>query len=120
MNIEEVMETYQKLKTKMETRVWTDVLAEGDVKLLEDVNVMADNLISQVYIFIDLFHQYIDLIQSAAMFTPQYGQPKVNDANVYPTQTPPKDSALGDHRSRAERRAREKKKTPFDVIQGQK
>ena len=76
------METYQKLKTKMETRVWTDVLAEEDVKLLEDVNVMADNLISQVYVFIDLFHQYIDLIQSAAMFTPQYGQPKINGANV--------------------------------------
>lgn len=113
------METYQKLKTKMETRVWTDVLAEEDVKLLEDVNVMADNLISQVYIFIDLFHQYIDLIQSAAMFTPQYGQPKVNDANVYPTQT----SATAGPTpapNRADRRAKEKKKTPFDVVQGQK
>jgi hypothetical protein len=104
----------------METKVWEDKLEEEDIKLLEDVRVMSDNLISQVYIFIDLFHQYIDLVQSAAMFTPQYGQPKENNANVSPTQTPPKDSALGDHRSRAERRAREKKKTPFDVIQGQK
>lgn len=110
------METYQKLKTKMETRVWTDVLAEEDVKLLEDVNVMADNLISQVYIFIDLFHQYIDLIQSAAMFTPQYGQPKINDANVYPTQTSATASPTHDE-NRAARRA---KKAPLNVVKGTK
>jgi hypothetical protein len=98
----------------METKVWEDKLEKEDIKLLEDVRVMSDNLISQVYIFIDLFHQYIDLVQSAAMFTPQYGQPKENDANVYPTQTAAP--------NRAERRAQEKprKKTPFDVVQGQK
>jgi deoxyadenosine/deoxycytidine kinase len=98
----------------LEKSIWNEKLEQEDIKLLEDVNVMADNLISQVYIFIDLFHQYIDLIQSAAMFTPQYGQPKVNDANVYPTQTAAETS------NRADRRAREKKKTPFDVVQGQK
>lgn len=87
----------------METQVWTDVLAEDDVKLLQDVEVMAGNLISQVYIFIDLFHQYIDLVQSAAVFSPDFVAPSSNDANVSPTQTPA---------NRAERRA---KKTPFDV-----
>ena len=108
------MKTYKMLLVTMETKVWEDKLEKEDIKLLEDVRVMSDNLISQVYIFIDLFHQYIDLVQSAAMFTPQYGQPKVNDANVYPTQT------VGSNR--AERRAQEKprKKTPFDVVQGQK
>ena len=113
------METYQKLSLTLEKNIWNEKLEQEDVKLLEDVKVMADNLISQVYVFIDLFHQYIDLIQSAAMFTPQYGQPKVNDANVYPTQT----SATAGPTpapNRADRRAKEKKKTPFDVVQGQK
>jgi hypothetical protein len=103
----------------METRVWTDVLAEEDVKLLEDVNIMADNLISQVYIFIDLFHQYIDLVQSAAIFSPDFVEPESIDANVYPTQT----SATAGPTpapNRADRRAQEKKKTPFDVVQGKK
>lgn len=113
------METYQKLSLTLEKNIWNEKLEQEDVKLLEDVKVMADNLISQVYVFIDLFHQYIDLIQSAAMFTPQYGQPKINDANVYPTQT----SATAGPTpapNRADRRAKEKKKTPFDVVQGQK
>lgn len=100
----------------METRVWTDVLAEEDIKLLEDVQVMSSNLISQVYIFIDLFHQYIDLVQSAAIFSPDFVEPDQNNANVYPTQTFPDPAPA----NRADRRAREKKKTPFDVVQGQK
>ena len=100
----------------METRVWTDVLAEEDIKLLEDVQVMSSNLISQVYIFIDLFHQYIDLVQSAAIFSPDFVEPDQNNAKVSPTQTFPDPAPA----NRADRRAREKKKTPFDVVQGQK
>lgn len=101
------MTTYKNFQTKMETQVWTDVLAEDDVKLLEDVEVMAGNLISQVYVFIDLFHQYIDLVQSAAIFSPDFTAPEPNDANVS-TQTSAPAPA-----NRAERRA---KKTPFDVV----
>ena len=104
------METFQKLQTKMQSNVWNDVLAEEDVKLLQDVEVMSGNLISQVYIFIDLFHQYIDLVQSAAIFSPDFVEPSENDANVYPTQTFP-DPAMGSNR--AERRAQEKKKSPL-------
>jgi hypothetical protein len=125
------METYQKLQAKMQAQVWTDVLAEDDVKLLQDVEVMSGNLISQVYIFIDLFHQYIDLVQSAAIFSPDFVEPSENDANVYPTQTSSHLESVHDPAmsgNRAERRAEEKKykknppqgqkprrKTPFEV-----
>ena len=110
------METYQKLSLTLEKNIWNEKLEQEDVKLLEDVKVMADNLISQVYVFIDLFHQYIDLIQSAAMFTPQYGQPKINGANVYPTQTSATASPTHDE-NRAARRA---KKAPLNVVKGTK
>jgi hypothetical protein len=103
----------------MKDKTWTDKLSDEDVIFLGDVEVMSANLISQVYIFIDLFHQYVDLIQSAAIFSPDFTEPKENDANVYPTQTF-HDPAMGGNR--AERRAQEKpkKKTPFDVVQGKK
>jgi hypothetical protein len=112
MKIDEVMETYQKLQTKMQAQVWTDVLAEDDIKLLQDVEVMSGNLISQVYIFIDLFHQYIDLVQSAAIFSPDFVEPSENDANVYPTQTFATASPTPAP-NRADRRAQEKKKSPL-------
>jgi len=92
----------------MQDKTWTDALAEDDVKLLQDVEVMSGNLISQVYIFIDLFHQYIDLVQSAAIFSPDFVEPSENDANVYPTQT---SATAGSNR--ADRRAQEKKKSPL-------
>ena len=104
------METFEKLQKKMQDQTWIDTLAEDDVKLFQDVEVMSGNLISQVYIFIDLFHQYIDLVQSAAIFSPDFVEPTENDANVYPTQT----SAPA---NRAERRA---KKTPFDAAKDKK
>jgi hypothetical protein len=100
----------------MKDKTWTDKLSDEDVVFLGDVEVMSANLISQVYIFIDLFHQYIDLVQSAAIFSPDFVQPESNDANVSPTQTLTATN-------RSDRRAQEKKKspppqgkkTPFDV-----
>lgn len=113
--------TYQNLQTKLKDETWRNRVSDDDVKLLEDVEVMAGNLISQIYIFIDLFHQYIDLVQSAAIFSPEFVEPEGNDANVYPTQTSAPAPA-----NRAERRAAEVKpknrpepkirKTPFDVV----
>jgi hypothetical protein len=66
-----------------------------------------------------LFHQYVDLVQDNAIFTLEYAQNNPDDGDVYPTQT----SATAGPTpapNRADRRAREKKKTPFDVVQGQK
>jgi hypothetical protein len=83
---------------------------------------MSDNLISQTYIFIDLFHQYIDLVQGAAIFSPDFVEPESNDANVYPTQTAP--VSVSSVKNRADRRAEDNpknrpvadiRKTPFEV-----
>lgn len=90
------MTTYQNFQEKMKDKSWTDTLAPSDVKLLEEVDIMAGNLINQIYIFIDLFHQYIDLVQGAAVFSDGYAAPESQDANVS-TQT---------SGNRAERRAK--------------
>lgn len=80
----------------MKDKSWTDTLAPSDVKMLEDVKFLASNLIEQVYMFIDLFHQYVDLVQNAAVFSDDFLEPKSQDANVS-TQT---------SGNRAERRAK--------------
>lgn len=103
------MKTYQKFQTKIETQVWTDVLAEDDIKLLQDVLVMSNNLITQVYVFMDLLKQYIDLVEQSSIFAPDAVQDKNDDMSDAPTQTATEPAPA----NRAERRA---KKTPFDVV----
>lgn len=77
------------METKLADKTWTDSLAPDDLKLITDVKDMAENLISQVYIFIDYFHQYVDIVQASAIFSPEYNAAASNNAQVYPTQTSP-------------------------------
>ena len=80
-------EIYKNLETKLSDKIWTDSVTPDDLKLLTDVKDMAENLISQVYIFIDYFHQYVDIVQASAIFSPQYNAQESDNAEVYPTQT---------------------------------
>ena len=80
-------EIYKNLETKLSDKTWTDTLNPDDLKLITDVKDMAENLISQVYIFIDYFHQYVDIVQASAIFSPDYHAEESNNAEVYPTQT---------------------------------
>jgi len=82
-----VTEIYKNLETKLSDKTWTDTLNPDDLKLITDVKDMAENLISQVYIFIDYFHQYVDIVQASAIFSPDYHAEESNNAEVYPTQT---------------------------------
>lgn len=75
------------METKLSDKIWTDSVTPDDLKLLTDVKDMAENLISQVYIFIDYFHQYVDIVQASAIFSPQYNAQESDNAEVYPTQT---------------------------------
>ena len=76
------------METKLSDKTWTDTLNPDDLKLLTDVRDMSENLMSQVYIFIDYFHQYVDVVQASAIFSqePPADQTQ-DDAQVYPTQT---------------------------------
>ena len=96
-------EIYKKLETKLSDKTWTDSLTPDDLKLIVDTKDMAENLISQVYIFIDYFHQYVDIVQASAIFSPEYNAAMSENAQVYPTQT----SAPAGERpaNRAEKRA---------------
>ena len=93
-------EIYQNLEKKLSDKTWTDTLSEEDVKFLEDVKDGYQNLVSQVYIFIDYFHQYVDIIQASAIFSQPQAEEVEENGNVSPTQTPAPAPA-----NRAEKRA---------------
>lgn len=92
-------EIYKNLETKLSDKTWTDKFEADDLKLITDVKDVTENLISQVFIFIDFFHQYVDAVQGAAIFSPEYAAQVQGDAEVYPTQTSPEPA------NRAEKRA---------------
>lgn len=73
----------------VQNKTWTDSHSEEDVKLLTDSRDVVLNLLTQVGVFIDLFHQYIDLIQANAIFAEDFGAEPEQDGNLSPTQTPP-------------------------------
>lgn len=76
------------MEKQLADKTWTDAQSEDDVKLFNDTRDVIDNLISQVYIFIDYFHQYVDVIQASAIFSEEYIQERNSEnAKVYPTQT---------------------------------
>jgi hypothetical protein len=79
----------------VQDKIWIDAHTEADIKLVTDARDVTLNLLSQVSIFIDLFHQYVDLVQDNAIFTKEYGENNPDDGDVYPTQTSPDPAPQG-------------------------
>ena len=92
-------EIYKNLESTLQDKTWIDAHTEADIKLLTDAHDVTLNLLSQVSIFIDLFHQYVDLVQDNAIFSQEYADNNPDDGDVSPTQTPPAPA------NRAEKRA---------------
>lgn len=89
MQIHEVTEIYKNLDSTVQNKEWIESHSEEDVKLLTDARDVTLNLVTQVGVFIDLFHQYIDLIQANAIFAEDFGADDSENSDVKPTQTPP-------------------------------
>ena len=81
------MEIYKKLEEKVQDQTWTSKHSEEDVKFFNDLRDMSENLVSQIYVFIEYFHQYVDAVQESAVFSPTKVGEVPEDGNVYPTQT---------------------------------
>lgn len=93
---------YENLDSTVQNKEWIDAHSEDDVKLLTDARDVTLNLLSQIGIFIDLFHQYVDLVQANAIFAEDYNADESQNGNVKPTQTSAAPA------NRAEKRAAEK------------
>lgn len=102
MRVHEVTEIYKNLDSTVQNKEWIESHSEEDVKLLTDARDVTLNLLTQVGVFIDLFHQYVDLIQANAIFSEDFGADDAEDGNLKPTQTSPEPA------NRAEKRAAKK------------
>lgn len=100
-------EIYKNLDLTVQNKEWIDAHSEEDVKLLTDARDVTLNLLTQVGVFIDLFHQYVDLIQANAIFSEDYQEQPEQDGNLSPTQTSA--PAGPTPANRAEKRAAAKK-----------
>ena len=125
MQIHEVTEIYKNLDLTVQNKEWIDAHSEEDVKLLTDARDVTLNLLTQVGVFIDLFHQYVDLIQANAIFSEDYQEQPGQDGNLSPTQTPATNpskhpSSMGKVANRAERRKERPSRTPLDIVNGNK
>lgn len=78
---------YKNLDLTIQNKEWIESHSEDDVKLLTDARDVTLNLLTQVGVFIDLFHQYIDLIQANAIFAEDFGVDDSENSDVKPTQT---------------------------------
>ena len=80
-------EIYKNLDSTVQNTEWIESHSEDDVKLLTDARDVTLNLLTQVGVFIDLFHQYVDLIQANAIFAEDFGASDDQDGDVKPPQT---------------------------------
>ena len=78
---------YENLDSTVQNKEWIDSHSEDDVKLVTDARDVTLNLLSQIGIFIDVFHQYVDLIQANAIFAEDYNADESQNGDVKPTQT---------------------------------
>ena len=114
---------YENLDLTVQSKEWIDAHSEDDVKLVTDARDVTLNLLGQVSVFIDLFHQYIDLIQANAIFADDYNPEPEQNGDVKPTQTSapaPSEHPSGMSGNRAERRKDKPGKNPLDIINGKK
>jgi hypothetical protein len=108
-----VTKIYENLDLTVQSKEWIDAHSEDDVKLVTDARDVTLNLLGQVSVFIDLFHQYIDLIQANAIFAEDYNPEPQQNGDVKPTQTSPAPA------NRAEKRAAAKQ-TPNLIVPDKK
>ena len=87
MLVHEVTEIYKNLDLTVQNKEWIESHSEEDVKLLTDARDVTLNLLTQVGVFIDLFHQYVDLVQANAIFSDEYNADDSQNSDVKPTQT---------------------------------
>lgn len=94
-----VEQIFQRLETKLADTTWTETQDADFIKDLGMVTNVVRNLSTQVYIFMDIFGQYVSLVEGSLMFSSDTVGSDSDDSKVSPTQTPA---------NRAERRAAKK------------
>lgn len=87
MRIDEVQSVHAALRERLADDAW---VASQDEKFIESLRVVErtiQNISAQIYIFVDLFEQYIRAVYASPVFLPPAGDDKPADDDAYPAPT---------------------------------
>ena len=87
MRIDEVQSVHTAIRKQLEDEAW---VASQDEKFIESIRVVErtiQNISAQIYIFVDLFEQYIRAVYTSPVFLPPAGDEKPANDDEYPAPT---------------------------------
>ena len=77
---------YENLEKKLNDEEWVKTQDPEFIKLLRQLSNLTENLSAQIYVFVDLFQQYIAAMYASPLFSGGAAQ-SVDSTGTSPTQT---------------------------------
>lgn len=92
MRLDEVKNVHQSLRDKLADEAW---IASQDAEFIEYLRMVEKtlhNLSAQIYVFVDIFEQYIRAVYASPVFMPPADaeEPQSDNVSEAPTQTSPR------------------------------
>lgn len=89
MAVEDVKKVHQVLRDKLADKAWIATQDEEFVNYLRMVEQTIHNISAQIYVFVDIFEQYIRAVYASPVFMPPAvpDTPESDDVSEAPTQT---------------------------------
>lgn len=102
---------FENLEKKLSDTEWVATQEPEFINLLNQIGNVIQNLSAQIYIFIDLYQQYVMAMQSSPLFSAPDTAKDADHGNVSPTQTSAAAPANREQR-RSQAKAEKKLLTP--------
>lgn len=87
MRIDEVQSVHTAIRKQLADEAWVASQDKEFVNSLRVIERTIQNISAQIYIFVDLFEQYIRAVYASPVFLPPAGDEKPADDNAYPVPT---------------------------------
>jgi hypothetical protein len=87
MRIDEVQSVHTALRKQLEDKVWVIAQDEQFIESLRVIERALQNMSAQIYVFVDLFEQYIRAVYQSPVFLPPAGEEKPENDEAYPAPT---------------------------------
>lgn len=97
---------------KLQETEWVEQQDPAFINNLHQLGNIVQNLSTQVYLFLDLFAQYVEAMQAAPLFSTGSAAPSDEHGNVSPTQTPVASAPTNREQRRSQAKAEKKLLTP--------
>lgn len=84
-----IQKVYENLEKRLNDEEWIKTQDPEFINLLKQINIITQSLSAQIYIFIDLFQQYVAAMYESPLFNPTTAPSDEGGTAMSPTQTFP-------------------------------